>query len=199
MIAAEIFNPAEVQAIDRVLAITSWNLDHVRQVERLATALFDATRDRHGLDRGWRRLLSAAALLHDVGYPTDPARHHKVSARMIRTELGDPFKPRDIETIALLARYHRKSVPSVKHRRFGTFGLAEQRHFIWVAGILRVADGLDRAHARSVSHLEVSNLDNYLVVTVSPEVQDLDLAGATQKRSLLERAASMVVLIRAAQ
>ena len=190
---------AERAAIDSVLAITSWNLDHVHQVERLATALFDATRDRHGLDHSWRRLLSAAAFLHDVGYPSDPERHHKVSARMIRTGLGEPFKPHDVEAIALLARYHRKSVPSMKHRRFAAMGLADQRHFIWVAGILRVADGLDRAHTRSVTHLDVSNMDNYLVITVSSGVQDLDLAGATQKRALLERAANMVVLIRAAQ
>lgn len=77
--------------------------------------------------------------------------------------------------------------------------LGEQRHFTWVSGILRVADGLDRAHVGSVTHLDVANLDNYLVITVAAGVTDADLAGATLKRGLLERAASMVVLIRAAQ
>ncbi len=188
-----------MRAIDRVLAISSWNLDHVRRVERLSMQLFDATHDRHGLDRTWRRLLAAAALMHDVGYPIDPARHHKVSARMIRANLGDPFNRDDKESIALLARYHRRAMPSIEHRRFCALDLAEQRHFTWVSGILRVADGLDRAHMGSVTRLDVSTIDRYLVITVGSGVSDVDLAGATQKRALLERAASMVVLIREAQ
>src|SRR5262249_31240279 len=82
---------AEYTACQHVLAPPQWARDHARQGARLAGRLFEVLRPYHGLGPAEERLLVAAALLHDVGFPTDPANHHKVSARMVRAMLGEPF------------------------------------------------------------------------------------------------------------
>ena len=62
----------EETALERVLETSSWQLAHVRQVQRIAAWLFEVLRPHHGLGDVEERLLLAGALLHDVGYPTDP-------------------------------------------------------------------------------------------------------------------------------
>jgi exopolyphosphatase/pppGpp-phosphohydrolase len=154
-------------AISRVLATTSdWALGHVHQVERVAVWLYDALREFHGYGADEETLLRAAALLHDVGYPVDPDRHHKISARIIRTQLGPPFAAEQVELVALLARYHRKALPKLAHRRYRSLDDRSRRIVLWVGGILRVADGLDRAHDSRVQRVRVGLIDNRIEIRV---------------------------------
>jgi exopolyphosphatase/guanosine-5'-triphosphate,3'-diphosphate pyrophosphatase len=198
-------SPAEYAACGRVLAASGWALGHVHQVARNAARLYDALRPFHGLDPREERLLVAAALLHDVGYPTDPARHHKVSARMVRTLLGPPFGDDEVELIALIARYHRRACPKLRHKRYAALPPRERALVCWLGGILRVADGLDRAHDGAVGAIAASPNGGRLVLRVSPAVPtdaaaDLlaeNLAGAMRKRDLLERALDRAVAVKA--
>ncbi len=50
-------------------------VDHERRVARIASHLFDLTRDRHGLGAADRRLLRLACLVHDVGRCVSKADH----------------------------------------------------------------------------------------------------------------------------
>ena len=50
---------------------------HARTVQMLALQLFDALGSRMGLGASDRRMLSDAALLHDVGYHINYENHHK--------------------------------------------------------------------------------------------------------------------------
>jgi len=152
-----------------------------------------------------------------VGYPIGPADHHKVSARIVRARLGAPFAPSQIELIALLARYHRKGLPKLRHRRYGALDDHSRRVVVWLGGILRVADGLDRAHDSGVEWLGKAIVDERLEIRVSdrrptpsgrrssatlvadaPPRLAVDLEGAMRKRDLLERAVGMPVIIRLA-
>lgn len=195
----------EYAAVERVLATSAWALGHVHQVAHLAARLFDALRPYHACDEADQRLLVAAALLHDVGYPTDPDRHHKVSARLIRTQLGPPFTTEQVELVALLARYHRKGCPKLRHRRYGALSPADRRTVGWLGGMLRVADGLDRAHDSAVGAIAAVPHDGRMVLRVSPagdtphpaELLAEDVAGGMRKRDLLERALGLSVVIRA--
>lgn len=206
-------------AIERVLALTSdWAIGHVWQVERLAAGLFAALQPYHGFGQNEEMLLRAAALLHDVGYPIDAAVHHKISGRIIRTHLGPPFDPDQVELIALLARYHRKAMPKLAHRRYSELDDRSRRVVEWLGGILRVADGLDRGHNGAVQWLGVTSAEARIEIRVSwrdpaarplpeppavggrPSVLDelaTDVDGATRKRGLLERAIGLPVIVRA--
>ncbi len=61
----------------------------------------------------------------------------------------------DVEVIALLARYHRKSGPSPSHPEFASLTKARRHLVERLVGILRVADGLDRTHRQLVERVRV--------------------------------------------
>jgi exopolyphosphatase/guanosine-5'-triphosphate,3'-diphosphate pyrophosphatase len=188
----------EQAALERVLATTAWVPHHVRQVQRIAGWLFALLHQFHGLGPEDEKVLLGAALLHDVGYPTDPPSHHKASARAIRAQLADPFTDQEVDRIALVARYHRGALPKIAHRRYAALSSAERRTVVWLAGMLRVADGLDRAHREAVQGLSARLIDGQLELLIEGEDLDEDCAGGTRKRELLERALGMPVLLHAA-
>jgi hypothetical protein len=150
-----------------VLALSDWAVAHVHQVNRLAGLLYDELRPFHGLGDAEKSPLLAAALLHDVGYPTDPTRHNKVSARIIRAHLGPPWRDDEVQVIALLARYHRKTLPKLTHRRYAALDERGRRVVTWLGGILRVADGLDREHDAAVRSLRALRADGRLEIHVA--------------------------------
>jgi exopolyphosphatase/guanosine-5'-triphosphate,3'-diphosphate pyrophosphatase len=159
--------PAHAAACRSVLALSDWAVPHVHQVNRLAGLLYEELRPFHGLGDAEKSPLLAAALLHDVGYQTDPARHNKVSARIIRAHLGPPWRDDEVQVIALLARYHRKAPPKLKHRRYAALDERGRRLVTWLGGILRVADGLDREHDAAVRSLRALRVDGRLEVHVA--------------------------------
>src|SRR5690606_16740324 len=101
---------------------------HSEHVARLALALFDALADRLDLDEGDREVLEAGALLCNVGLFVSHAAHHKHSYYVIRnSEHLTGFTDREIELIAQVARYHRKSAPRKKHPEFAVLDRDDQR------------------------------------------------------------------------
>ena len=103
-----------------------------------------------------RELLEVAALAHNVGMVIAHSGHHKHAAYMIRnSEQLVGFSQQEIELIAQVARYHRKSQPSLKHPEFAALDEDEQRTVSILAGILRIAIGLDRRHAGMVKAVGV--------------------------------------------
>jgi exopolyphosphatase/guanosine-5'-triphosphate,3'-diphosphate pyrophosphatase len=208
-----VLSDAQEASIETVLMTSTWEVDHVRQVRHIAGWMFESLREYHGLGVIELALLEAAALLHDVGYPIDPANHHKVSGRIIRALLGAPFSQDQIQLIALLARYHRKATPQLKQRRYAQLDDRGRRLVCWLGGILRVADGLDRPHDSAVGWLNTAIVEGRLEIRASvrpypvrgalaKNAIDLErlvphIEGATRKRKLLERAIGMPVVIRA--
>ena len=86
--------------------------EHGERVAELALQLFEGTRHRHGLDERYEELLEAAGLLCNVGLAISHDRHHLHSYYVIRnTDLLAGFTDHEVELIALVARYHRKSAP----------------------------------------------------------------------------------------
>jgi exopolyphosphatase/guanosine-5'-triphosphate,3'-diphosphate pyrophosphatase len=150
---------------------------HSAQVARLALELFDATADRHRLGDDSREVLEAAALLANVGLFVSHGGHHKHSYYVIRnSELLTGFTDREIELIALVARYHRKSAPRRKHPEFAALRRDDQRRVRVLAGLLRVAVGLDRDHGgRVASVTAVPGVDGALSVVAAP-ADDRDLS-----------------------
>ena len=155
---------AQAAACETVLDLSDWARGHVRHVQRLASQLYDELRPFHGLGDAEKIPLLAAALLHDVGYPTDPDRHNTVSARIIRSQLGPPWRDDEVQLIALLTRYHRKGPPKLKHKRYAALDERGRRLVTWLGGILRVADGLDREHDAAVRSLRVARVDGRLEI-----------------------------------
>jgi exopolyphosphatase/guanosine-5'-triphosphate,3'-diphosphate pyrophosphatase len=165
-----------------------WDEDHAFQVARLALELFDATRRLHGLDAEDRELLEHAALLHDIGQHVSADSHHKHSAYLIQNGRLDGFAREEVDALAALARYHRRGEPKSSHEPFASLSMERRRRVICLAGLLRVADGLDYGHTGAVERLDVTIAGGALRVELRSG-QDLELAlwGARSKRHLLER------------
>src|SRR5690606_22480649 len=105
----------------------------------LALDLYDATDEVHGLPDDCRELLEAAGLLHNVGLFISHSAHHKHSYYVIRnSEHLHGFHDHEIELIAQIARYHRKSPPRDKHPEHAALRDEDRRAVSVCAGLLRV-------------------------------------------------------------
>jgi exopolyphosphatase/guanosine-5'-triphosphate,3'-diphosphate pyrophosphatase len=164
--------------------------EHSARVARLALELFDATVELHRLDETCREYLEAAALLANVGLFISHSRHHLHSYYVIRNSerlLG--FTDNEIEMIALIARYHRKSAPKPSHREFAGLSPDNQAVVRTLAALLRVAIGLDRRHEARVVSLTAQDAPPRLVIAVAPEPGTdiaLELYAANERKQLLE-------------
>ncbi len=119
---------------------------HSLHVANLALSLFDQTKREHHLGHQERTWLEYAAILHDAGYLINPRQHHKHAYYLIKhSDLGG-LTAEDIDVVATVARYHRRSVPGLKHEEFNRLTPRLQRVVKILASLLRIADGLDRTH-----------------------------------------------------
>lgn len=130
--------------------------DHAEHCARLAVQLFDRTTDLHGYGDAEREILRNAALLHNVGLFISHSSHHKHSYYVIRnSEQLTGFTQHEVELMAVVARYHRKSHPAEKHAEFASLSKGDKKRVRLLAGLLRVAIGLDRGHRGTIATVRV--------------------------------------------
>jgi exopolyphosphatase/guanosine-5'-triphosphate,3'-diphosphate pyrophosphatase len=164
---------------------------HSAQAARLALDLFDATAADHGLGDDARELLEAAGRLANIGRYVSHDKHHKHSYYVIRnTDQLTGFTDHEIELIAAIARYHRKSAPKEAHPEYKALR-DEDRTLVWTCAVLlRMAFALDRSRAGLVRSVRAEEDGKGLVVRVEPETgADLSLeryAAANQTDDLAD-------------
>lgn len=160
------------------------NLSHSRQVAGLARELLERLSGAGlAFPEDARSLLTAAATLHEVGQIVAQGSHHKHSAYLIRHAELRGFSPRDIELIAQMARYHRKSPPKPSHAEFMALSVPDRKLVSQLSAILRVADGLDRSHAGSAQVVDLRHGKDGWTLEVSG-VTPLDVQGVRDKADL---------------
>ncbi len=130
---------------------------HSEQVAVLALGLFDGLRVLHGYGPGERRLLEIAGRLHDIGWSQvqrGGGKHHKLSGELIQKLDIPGLAKKDRISCALIARYHTKAMPdATRHKLFASLNNRRREVVEWLAGMLRVADGLDCGHTGSIRGL----------------------------------------------
>jgi len=164
---------------------------HVQHVALLATHIFDVTQSIHRQDPSARSILHAAALLHDIGWSRAPSGkgHHKASAAMIREFSWTSIDHTTVLLIASVARYHRKSLPSLEHEDYTSIPPSHQPTMVLLAGLLRIADGLDRSHRQRVHSLSADLEPSMIVFRIRGEHGLVpEILGACRKKDLAERA-----------
>ncbi|MEY2416674.1 MAG: exopolyphosphatase / guanosine-5-triphosphate,3-diphosphate pyrophosphatase, partial [Ilumatobacteraceae bacterium] len=117
------------------------------------------------------------------------SKHHLHSYYVIRNSELTGLTDAEIEIIAQIARYHRKSAPKASHVEFGRLSPQDQRLVKTLAGILRVAIGLDRSHDGRVRSVMAQMRNDRLVVEAvakrGKEIS-LELYTANERSDLLE-------------
>ena len=172
---------------------------HATHVQKLALQLFDSIGQRLGCAPDDRRLLSDAALLHDIGYHISYDKHNKHSYHLIQHADLLGMTPAEQVMAANVARYHRGAEPKKKHTNYGGLEKSMRDTIKRLAAILRVADGFDRGHANAVAEIRVRWLDRALRLTAVPQRQGanlrLEIWGASRKSRLLSEVAGVPVEI----
>lgn len=141
-----------------------FDCDHAMQVAKLALKLFDQLTTLHGLGAVDRRILHAAAILHDIGQFVSFKGHHKHSLYLIsHTDLPN-FSDHEMQLVANVARYHRKAHPADDHPHFMALDENERVRVTRSASLLRIADALDREHVQRVTDLTAKLGDDELTL-----------------------------------
>ncbi len=144
------------------------NLEHSDRVAKFAQSLFDqmqGTLHHWGADE--RQLLWAAAILHNCGHYISHSSHHKHSYYLIRNGELLGYTETEIEIIANLARYHRKSPPKKKHENYQSLLTKHQRQIVsQLSAILRLAVALDRRQIGAVSQVQCEHYPQFRQVNL---------------------------------
>ncbi len=131
------------------------DLNHLQYVAQLSENLFDAFKDILGLGEGERLYLMLAAYLHDIGMFVNNRSHHKHSEYIISSLNLFRLTEDEINLIACIARYHRRSAPLKSHLLYNSLSSDKQILVQKLCALLRIANALDRSHKQKVKKLEI--------------------------------------------
>lgn len=163
---------------------------HARQVARLAEQIFDQLFQQESpgnLTRHHRTLLSAAALLHDVGYHIAHENHHKHALYLIKNSELTGFSEAERDLIANVARYHRGPSPKERHPDYAVLNEPDRQTAGALAAILRIADAFDRSHDSRVSEVRCSRNGRLVHIQLLSSTNcDREVFAAEQKRDMFE-------------
>jgi exopolyphosphatase / guanosine-5'-triphosphate,3'-diphosphate pyrophosphatase len=184
-----IFSNIRNKSVQHLMEIYNTEQKHARQVTSLSLSLFDQLNNIHKLGRDEREYLESASLLHDIGYYISHTQHHRHSYYLIRNAELPGFNDHEIEIIANVARYHRKSHPKIKHEGFSKLVPDDQERVRRLASIIRIADGLDRTHKSLVTSIKAKVSGDTVGLKLScKDDKDiaLDIWGAERKLHLFQ-------------
>ncbi|NJN01145.1 MAG: Ppx/GppA family phosphatase [Leptolyngbyaceae cyanobacterium SL_1_1] len=131
------------------------DMPHSERVAQFALTLFDQLKGQlHNWDFPERQLLWAAAVLHNSGHFVSHSAHHKHSYYLVRNGELLGYTEAEIEIIANLARYHRKSFPKKKHDNYRNLPTKHARQVVEeLSPILRLAVALDRRRMGAIAEV----------------------------------------------
>lgn len=141
---------------------------HSTQVAQLSQQIFDATSALHQLDEHDELLLRCAAIVHECGNFISSRSHHKHSYHIIQNSEIFGLGAKDLNLVAQVARYHRKSGPRTSHSAYRDLRARDRMKVSKLAAILRIADALDHTHTSRVGELAIalSTQKQKLIITL---------------------------------
>lgn len=182
--------PRSVMKIARKYQV---NLDYSERVANFSLSIFDQTKGiLHNWGKEQRELLWAAAFLHNTGVYISHSSHHKHSYYLIRNAELLGFTEIELEIIANLARYHRKSKPKKTHQPYSNLPHYYRKMIKQLSAILRLGVALDRRQIGGIKHLackydsEYKKLHLRLVPSQPDDDCSLELWSLDYKKEIFE-------------
>lgn len=170
------------------------DISHSIQVQKLSLIIFDEMQklNIHSMSAKERQMLEIASILHDIGYFINPKGHNKYSSELIQKETFENMDEFDKKFVGEIARYHRGKLPNKEHPFYNSLSKIEKNNLCSLAGILRFADVLDRAHLEVIKDIKLhyDEKNNILIFRLIPRIEGFhfDLKTHIKKKDLLEKA-----------
>lgn len=163
--------------------------EHGAYVQKHALALFDALAPIHRLGYPEREMLGYASLVHDIGHHISGASHNIHGEYLIRHTKMHGFTAPEIDFLAALVRYHRGSKPKLSHPTFASLNERDQVAVPILAGILKLADAMDRSHEQVVERMEIESGDGIVRITAHGQApMHMERWSVEDRKDLLETA-----------
>jgi len=125
------------------------------RVAKFSLSIFEQTKNYlHNWTKTEKELLWVAAVLHNCGIYVNHGAHHKHSYYLIRNSEVLGYSENELEVIANIARYHRKSKPKKRHPDYIKLSEYQQLMVRQLSAILRIAVALDRRQIGAIADLE---------------------------------------------
>jgi CHAD domain-containing protein len=196
---------AGVEKLRTWAAFLDPDIAHSRLVHRLSLQLFDGVTQCGILKIAAenRRLLEAAAWLHEIGRHADQRNHdgkHQRRGYRQVLKLTPPvgWTEEDMQCVAAMVRYHRGGLPETTASPFVGVSLKRRSDLLALTGILRLANAFDESHDHLLSDIEVE-LANESVVVSARGMQEFSPTAqyVAKARYMLEAVCKRPLMIRA--
>ena len=184
-----VFDDVGRASVQNLMLRHGTDMVHSTRVAGHALALYDGIAEGGALAASDddRRLLEAAALLHDIGRGVAYDNRHKHARYLILDEGLPGFTRDDMQTVAQIVRYIPKGTPEADTR------------VELLAGLLRVAEQLERTRSPDVNGLAVRVEPEAVTVLVDVEPgASVGLWAAAHSTELLAGALAREVIVRGA-
>lgn len=143
------------------------DLKHAMHTRHTSVRLFDELAAEHTLDKRYRLLLEVAALLHEIGTFVSGRAYHKHSFYLIANSEISGLTQEELQLVAHVARYHRRSRPKPAHIEYMALPRERRMTINKLAALLRVADALDASRTQHVRNINCRINDEYLQIITS--------------------------------
>lgn len=142
---------------------------HIKMMDRITSALFDAIYKKSGMTPRQRLLIRVIAILHDCGKYLSLSFAAQSSYTIIMSSeiLGITHDERKL--IALVARYHHEK--DVSFARLAN-DLSEEEYMIFLKllALLRICNALDSSHRQKFKDLSIRMRGERLLITVASKM-----------------------------
>jgi CHAD domain-containing protein len=179
---------------------------HSTLVTRLALQLFDGISQcgMLNLTAEQRRILEAAAILHEIGRDKTKNGHNRGHQKRGYRMIGKLKPPvgwagEDMVCVAALVRHHRGALPTADVSSFVGLSVKKRSELMPLLGMLRLANAFDEAHDRSVTGIRVERRNDSLLL-LAEGLQSLSptAEGVARARYLLESLCNCAIVVRPA-
>ncbi|MFK7767953.1 MAG: exopolyphosphatase [Mariniblastus sp.] len=185
-----------VQSALRLGRKYKFNEKHAVHVSGLAVSLFDQLQSLHQLPVRYRAILQLASLLHEIGNFINSKSKHKHSMYLILNSDFFGVGAKDLQLVALIARYHRGATPLPRHDVYGQLNRYRRVAVSKLAALLRIAKALDSGNNQRIESIVCERRANQLELKTS-DVSDLKMEqlALRQVSGLFEEIFGIVALL----
>ncbi|MGC9062133.1 HD domain-containing protein [Calditerrivibrio sp.] len=173
-----------------------FNEEHALKVSQLAVIIFDKLHTQLGIQKEFKEILHAAAVLHDIGNFISLSKHHLHSEYLILNTDLTGFNSYERAIISQIARYHRKRFPKKTDPLYSLVKKKDIEVTLKLAAILRVADALDRTHKGKVEDIQIEIIeDNIIFKPIHQGDISMEKSNFDEKKDFLEKYTGFKVTI----